>query len=132
MKFAVLGAYVAYHIKAARTEFPKTGRYKRSGQQPPAVFIPGLGMTRADTDTAIGEDGSASDNAFDEEKAKNDAFRQLESVWDRWLTGRLSTFRRQSAEHTTGIDWRKANGTKDHPVWASVPIATEPSKYDRS
>jgi hypothetical protein len=36
----------------------------------------------------------------------------------------------QSAEHTTGIDWRKANGTKDHPVWASVPIATEPNNYD--
>jgi hypothetical protein len=32
--------------------------------------------------------------------------------------------------HTTGIDWRKANGTKDHPVWASVPIATDPNKYD--
>ena len=47
-----------------------------------------------------------------------------------WL--KLSTFRRQSAEHTTGIDWRKANGTKDHPVWASVPIATEPNKYDLS
>jgi hypothetical protein len=30
----------------------------------------------------------------------------------------------------TGIDWRKADGTKDHPVWASVPIETEPSKYD--
>jgi hypothetical protein len=31
-----------------------------------------------------------------------------------------------------GIDWRKpeADGTKDHPVWASVPIETEPSKYD--
>ena len=26
--------------------------------------------------------------------------------------------------------WRKADGTKDHPVWASVPIDTEPSKYD--
>jgi hypothetical protein len=71
-------------------------------------------------------------------RQKNDAFRQLESVWDRWL--RLSNFRRQSqaAEHTTGIDWRKANGTKDsdHPVWASVrhcvPIATEPNKYDPS
>ena len=25
---------------------------------------------------------------------------------------------------------RKANGTKDHPVWASVPIATDPNKYD--
>ena len=58
------------------------------------------------------------------------SLRQLESVWDRWL--KLSTFRRQSAEHTTGIDWRKANGTKDHPVWASVPIATEPNKYDLS
>ena len=44
----------------------------------------------------------------------------------------LSTFRRLSAEHTTGIDWRNADGTKDHPVWASVPIATEPSKYDLS
>ena len=41
-----------------------------------------------------------------------------------------STFRRLSAEQTTGIDWRKADGTKDHPVWASVPIETEPSKYD--
>ena len=30
----------------------------------------------------------------------------------------------------SGIDWRKADGTKDHPVWASVPIETEPSKYD--
>ncbi len=31
----------------------------------------------------------------------------------------------------SGIDWRKADGTKDHPVWAShgVPIETEPSKY---
>jgi hypothetical protein len=49
---------------------------------------------------------------------------------------RLALFAlRQSAEHTTGIaDWRKANGTKDHPVpvWASVPIATDPSKYDLS
>jgi hypothetical protein len=40
------------------------------------------------------------------------------------------TFRRLSAEQTTGIDWRKADGTKDHPVWASVPIETEPCKYD--
>ena len=58
--------------------------------------------------------------------------RQFESVWDRWL--RLSTFRRHSAEHrdATGIDWRKANGTKGHPVWASVPIATDPNKYDLS
>jgi hypothetical protein len=89
-------------------------------------------MSRADT--AISKVGPASDDAFDEEKAKNDAFRQFESVWDRWL--KLSAFRRQSAEHTTqaGIDWRKANGTKDHPVWASVPIrvATEPNKYDLS
>ena len=93
-----MDAYVAYHINAARTEFPKTGRYKRSSQQPPAVFIPGLGMTRADTDTgtAIGEDGSASDNAFDEEKARNDAFRQFEPSWERWL--KLSTFRRLSAD----------------------------------
>ena len=30
------------------------------------------------------------------------------------------------------VDWRKADGTKDHPVWASVPIETEParSKHD--
>ena len=43
-----------------------------------------------------------------------------------------STFRSlpASAEQTTGIDWRKADGTKDRPVWASVPIETEPSKYD--
>ena len=41
-----------------------------------------------------------------------------------------SAFRRLSAEQATGIDWRKADGTKDHPVWASVPIETEPSKYD--
>ena len=41
-----------------------------------------------------------------------------------------STFRRLPAEQTTGIDWRKADGTKDHPVWASVPIETEPCKYD--
>ena len=44
-----------------------------------------------------------------------------------------STFRRLSAEQTTGIDWRKADGTKDHPMWAShgVPIETEPcGKYD--
>ncbi len=41
-----------------------------------------------------------------------------------------STFRRLPAEQATGIDWRKADGTKDHPVWASVPIETEPSKYD--
>ena len=83
--------------------------------------------------TPLTQIGPASDDAFDEEKAKNDAARQLESaqqVWDRWL--RLSTFRRQSAEHTTGIDWRKANDTKDHPVWASVPIATDPNKYDLS
>ena len=46
------------------------------------------------------------------------------------LTG--TGLRGLSAEHTTGIDWRKANGTKDHPVWASVPIATEPNKYDLS
>ena len=43
-----------------------------------------------------------------------------------------STFRRLSAEQATGImiDWRKpeADGTKDHPVWASVPIETEPCK----
>ena len=56
--------------------------------------------------------------------------RHFESVWDRWL--KLSTFRRQSAEHTTSIDWRKANGTKGHPVWASVLIATDPNKYDLS
>ncbi len=45
-----------------------------------------------------------------------------------------STFRRLSAEQATGImiDWRKADGTKDHPVWASVPIATDPNKYDLS
>ena len=43
-----------------------------------------------------------------------------------------STFRRLSAEQATGImiDWRKADGTKDHPVWTSVPIETEPCKYD--
>ena len=41
-----------------------------------------------------------------------------------------STFRRLPAEQATGIDWRKADGTKDPPVWASVPIDTEPSKYD--
>ena len=43
-----------------------------------------------------------------------------------------STFRRLSAEQASGImiDWRKADGTKDHPVWASVPIETEPCKYD--
>ena len=41
-----------------------------------------------------------------------------------------STFRRLPAEQTTGIDWSKADDTKDHPVWASVPIETEPSKYD--
>jgi hypothetical protein len=41
-----------------------------------------------------------------------------------------STFGRLPAEQTTGIDWRKANGTKDHLVWARVPIETEPSKYD--
>ena len=84
--------------------------------------------------TPLTQVGPASDDALDEpeEKAKNDASRQLESVWDRWL--RLSTFRRQPAEHTraTGIDWRKANGTKGHPVWASVPIATEPNKHDLS
>ena len=123
VKFAVLDAYVTFHVQAAREEFPITGRYNKNGGQPPAVFISGLGMSRADT--AISQVGPASD-AFDEEKAKNEAFRQFESVWDRWL--KLSTFRRQSAEHTTGIDWRKANGTKDHPVWASVPmIATEPN-----
>ena len=76
---------------------------------------------------------STTHDGFDEEMAKNDAFRQFESVWGRWL--KLSTFRRQSAEHTTGrIDWRKANCTKDRPVWASgtVPIATDPNKYDLS
>ncbi len=45
-----------------------------------------------------------------------------------------STFqvRRLSAEQASGImiDWRKADGTKDHPVWASAPIETEPRKYD--
>jgi hypothetical protein len=43
-----------------------------------------------------------------------------------------STFRRLSAEQASGImiDWRKADGTKDHPVWTSVPIETEPCKYD--
>ena len=130
VKFAVLDAYVAFHVLAAREEFPITGRYKtrKSGGQPPAVFISGLGMSRADT--AISQVDPASDDGFDEEMAKNEAFRQFESVWGRWL--KLSTFRRQSAEHTTGIDWRKANGTKDHPVWASVPIATDPNKYDLS
>ncbi len=76
----------------------------------------------------------AIDSAFDEEKARNDAFRQFEPSWERWLALCRSTFRRLSAEQTTGIDWRKADGTKctqkDHPVWASVPIETEPSKYD--
>ncbi len=65
---------------------------------------------------------------------QNDAFRQFEPSWpgERWLKLRCrSTFRRLSAEQATGIiDWRKADGTKDHPVWASVPIETEPSKYD--
>ena len=137
VKFAVLDTYVAYHVKAARKEFPKTGRYKRTGgQQAPAVFIPGLGMTRADTGTAIGEDGSASDNAFDEEKARNDAFRQFEPSWERWLKLKLDPLfagclpSKLLSEQATGIDWRKADGTKDHPVWASVPIETEPSKYD--
>jgi hypothetical protein len=42
-----------------------------------------------------------------------------------------STFRRLPAEQTTGIDWRKAgSSTKDHAAWASVPIETEPRKYD--
>ncbi len=71
----------------------------------------------------------------------------------RALTGRLairtslgalaqarSTFRRLPAEQASGImiDWRKADGTvtvaKDHrdPVWASVPIETEPCKCDTS
>ena len=43
-----------------------------------------------------------------------------------------SSFRRLPAdsEQTTGIDCRKADGTKDHPAWASAPIETEPRKYD--
>jgi hypothetical protein len=56
---------------------------------------------------------------------------QFEPSWERWLKLRCrSTFRRLPAEQATGIDWRKAYGTKDHPVWASVPIETGPSKYD--
>jgi hypothetical protein len=49
--------------------------------------------------------------------------------WERWLRVKLSrsTFRRLPAEQTTGIDWRKADGTKDN---AGVPIETEPRKYD--
>ncbi len=51
-----------------------------------------------------------------------------------WQLEARSTFRRLPAEQATasGIDWGKADGTKDHPVWAaaSVPIVTEPSKYD--
>jgi hypothetical protein len=61
--------------------------------------------------------------------AKNEAFRQLESIWGRWLKLRVSTFRRQPAEHTTGIDWRKANGTKDHPVWDQ---GVEPARGQRT
>jgi hypothetical protein len=75
----------------------------------------------------------ASDSAFDEEKARNDALtgRQFEPSWERLLKlSCRSTFRRLPAEQTAGIDWRKADDTKDHPVWASVPIETEPSKYD--
>ena len=59
-------------------------------------------------------------------------------VWERWP--RLSTVRRLPAEHTTGIDWRKADGVKDRPVWASLPVSvpmiataralSEPSKHD--
>jgi len=83
-------------------------------------------MTRAET--AIAQVGSASDDPFDEEKAKMDAFRHFEGAWMRWV--KLSTFRRLSADQTDGIDWRKADGTKDHPVWASVPIEADPSEYD--
>jgi hypothetical protein len=36
----------------------------------------------------------------------------------------------QKTASASGIDRRKADGTKDHPVWANVPIETEPSKYD--
>ena len=126
MKFAVLDAYVAYHVNAARTEFPKTGRYQRTDSQPTAPYIPGLGMTRAET--AIAQVGSASDDPFDEEKAKMDAFRHFEGAWMRWV--KLSTFRRLSADQTDGIDWRKADGTKDHPVWASVSFEADPSEYD--
>ncbi len=89
-------------------------------------------------DTRVHLSYLAIDNAFDsdEEKAslRNDAFRQLEPSWERrWLKLRCSsTFRRLPAEQTTGIDWRTgkadSDGTKGHPVWASVrhcvPIET--------
>jgi hypothetical protein len=70
----------------------------------------------------------ASENAFDEEKARNDAFRQLEPSWERWLkldplfAGCLPSKplaligARQMAQKTTQC--------------TSVPIETEPSKYD--
>ena len=58
----------------------------------------------------------------------------LGSVGSSYVVDPLQSFRRlsRSAEQTTGIDWRKADGTKDHPVWARVPIETEPtrSKHD--
>jgi hypothetical protein len=82
----------------------------------------------------------ASDSAFDEEKpaseARNDAFTGSPGSsnllqWERWLKlDPLFAAGCLSAEQTTGIDWRKADGTKDHPAWASVPIETEPCKYD--
>ncbi len=74
-------------------------------------------------------------------KAGNDAFRHLQPSWEpaeRWLNLKLdppSSFKFAGclpSSQATGIDWRKADGTKDPPVLASasVPIETEPSNFE--
>ncbi len=98
----------------------------------------GTGQLRPDTPTFPQAIWLAIASAFDEEKARNDAQLSgssslLGSVGsesssacglDPLFAGCLPS----NIDETTGIDWRKADGTKDHPVWASVSIETEPPR----
>ena len=69
------------------------------------------------------------------------SLRQLAPSWERWLRVNLKLdplalfagcLPSKPLASSGSIDWRKADGRKDHPVWApaSVPIETVPRKYD--